>query len=96
MSQAATAYEKAISLEPDQAYAKTRLAQLKKIKQNKSKQSVTSKKSSVQPVRDHGGAYEIQMGAFQVRKNAEKMVKDLADKGYSARIFEIERSDKRV
>ncbi|MDD9304734.1 MAG: hypothetical protein HUK40_21275 [Desulfobacter sp.] len=36
------------------------------------------------------------MGAFQVRKNAEKMVKDVADKGYSARIFEIERPDKRV
>jgi len=83
------AYEKAISIDQDQTYAKEQLAGLK-IKSG----SMAKLEPVKVPVTDK--KYELQVGAFQVRNNAIAMQKKLEKKGYKATLLELTRPNEMI
>ena len=72
-------YEKALEKNPEKKYARTQLNNLKKITKTK---EVIAKK-----------LYTVQVGAFLVKNNADKIIKRLSNKGYNARVFKSKTSD---
>ncbi len=74
---ARTAYQKAVEVDPEMAYA---INQLEKL-------------GPVSVVQEPEPEYEIQTGAFQIRENARKQLKELQAKGYDARILILTRSN---
>lgn len=75
-------YEKALESNPEKNYAQKQLNNLKKITKSK---DVLLKK-----------LYTVQLGAFLVKSNAEKIIKKLSDKGYNVRLFESNTSDDKI
>jgi len=81
------AYEKAITIDSDQSYAREQLAGLEldlkaMVKDGSAKKAKADKN------------YELQVGAFKLQKNAKAMQKKLEQKGYKAIILELTRPSK--
>ena len=90
------AYEQAILIDPDQAYAKEQLEglMLEDVPIPEVKKTEVSVEAPVilQPVSTSPpGIYELQTGAYQVQDNAVGMFKKLGRHGYQARILELTR-----
>ncbi|MCK5310923.1 MAG: tetratricopeptide repeat protein [Desulfobacteraceae bacterium] len=79
LSEAKENYAKALEKHPEKKYAQQQLDNLQTI--NKSKNNIGGK------------FYTVQVGAFLVQTNAEKMVKRLLDQGYDTWLFEFKKSD---
>lgn len=85
-------YERAIELEPDQAYARDQLAKLDPGSKEEGQDKALSDPLPASHVQDSvQGEYELQTGAFSIRENALAMQKKLEAKGYTARIVESPR-----
>ncbi len=83
--QARQAYEAAIALDPEQAYAKEQLEQIEQGKQEKQEKQTKQTKQGEQAV----GGFSLQVGAYLGRQNADKMLGKIREKGYSAKILEL-------
>ncbi len=96
--EAKQAYENAISIDPDQTYAKEQLAGLKLDSAPSEKsdpaQVPVVEKTNSPALASVQGSYELQVGAFQVRDNAMAMEKKLEEKGYEAMVLELTRPNK--
>jgi tetratricopeptide (TPR) repeat protein len=77
---ARAAYEKAVKLDPEKAYARNQLEKL-----GPATVVRAPEKKSEDP------AYEIQTGAFRVQENARKQLRELRVLGYDARILKLTR-----
>lgn len=85
------AYEEAISIDPDQVYAREQLARLNPITPPEKTIKETKKTISSVALPGEAESYELQAGAFQIRDNAEKIQAKLAKKGYKAKILVLTR-----
>jgi len=80
MESARAAYEKAVQIGPEKAYARNQLEKL-----GPAPVARAPEEKAGDPV------YEIQTGAFRVRENAQKQVKALREMGYDARVLALTR-----
>jgi tetratricopeptide (TPR) repeat protein len=80
MESARAAYENAVKLDPEKAYARNQLEKIGLVPIARAPD-----KKSADP------AYEIQTGAFQVQENARKQLRELRKLGYDARILKVTR-----
>jgi len=80
MESARAAYEKAVQIAPEKAYARNQLEKL-----GPAAVARAPEEKAGDP------AYEIQTGAFRVRENAQKQVKALREMGYDARVLALTR-----
>ncbi len=78
---ARAAYQKAVEVDPEMAYARNQLEKLGPVPMVQKTEETSSEPE-----------YEIQTGAFQVRENARNQLSELQAKGYDARILILTRS----
>jgi tetratricopeptide (TPR) repeat protein len=87
--QAKQAYEGAISIEPDKAYAREKLADLAQAEDQTVKPQAESSSAGTAAAAGTSGKYELQTGAFQVQDNALKMQKKLKKNGHTSRVLAL-------
>jgi tetratricopeptide (TPR) repeat protein len=94
---ARAAYEKAIEIDPEQAYARTQLDKLGPSPAPVSAPAdipVEQKTAKIKLGKEKASGYEIQAGAYQGKKNAQDQMDQLIRLGYEAWILELTRPNK--
>ncbi len=86
--EAMAAYEKAIELNPKQEYARKRLAGLNLDTLPDDKQKPLDQIDNIQQPK-----FALQSGGFKIKENANEMIEQISDKGFSPRLLELTRPD---
>lgn len=86
-------YKKAIALSPEKNFAKAKLAQLNLDSiYPQTKQTNTEHKTQKEEKIDTPDTFAIQVGVYQNQANAKRMLKQLSQKGFDARILNLKSS----
>jgi tetratricopeptide (TPR) repeat protein len=87
--QAKQAYEGAMLIEPDKAYAREKLEDLAQADDPMTRPKTEPSPATAAAAADASGKYELQTGAFQVQDNALKLQKKLEKNGHTARVLAL-------
>ena len=86
---AITVYEQAMALDPEQAYAKKRLTEMKTGMPDAATGTVIHGKSTKIEKKTGKQKFALQSGGFKIKENADKMMTRIAGKGAAPRLLEL-------